>query len=88
MELNFDETLPPVEETFRGIDEHLVLVYHIVQKRIPASFGAIKNGTISKNVGKEQSTSKFIDSSHLVDGSVSSKLFVNFVSSCSFQLSF
>ncbi|MCP9261273.1 hypothetical protein DINM_004457 [Dirofilaria immitis] len=41
-QIYFDERLQPVKEVFRGIDEHLVLVYHIVQKRIPASFGAKK----------------------------------------------
>ncbi|VDM96044.1 unnamed protein product, partial [Onchocerca ochengi] len=53
-QLYFDERLRPVEEVFRGIDEHLVLVYHIVQKRIPASFGAKKDGIVPKNLGKEQ----------------------------------
>ncbi|VDN17803.1 unnamed protein product [Gongylonema pulchrum] len=41
--LYFDDRIPSVQEAFRGIDEHLVLVYHIVQKRIPASFGPKKN---------------------------------------------
>uniref|UniRef100_A0A1I7VHK7 NARG2_C domain-containing protein n=1 Tax=Loa loa TaxID=7209 RepID=A0A1I7VHK7_LOALO len=53
-ELNFDERLPPIQEVFRGIDEHLVLVYHIVQKRIPASFGARKDSVMSRNPRKEQ----------------------------------
>ncbi|VDO39972.1 unnamed protein product, partial [Onchocerca flexuosa] len=53
-QLYFDERLQPVEEVFRGIDEHLVLVYHIVQKRIPASFGAKKDGIVPKNPGKEK----------------------------------
>uniref|UniRef100_A0A0R3RH47 NARG2_C domain-containing protein n=1 Tax=Elaeophora elaphi TaxID=1147741 RepID=A0A0R3RH47_9BILA len=53
-QLYFDERLPPVEEIFRGIDEHLVLVYHIVQKRIPASFGAKKDDVVSRNPRKRQ----------------------------------
>lgn len=56
-QLHFDERLPPVEEVFRGIDEHLVLVYHIVQKRIPASFGPTKDGVVSKNPRREQTNS-------------------------------
>ncbi|MFH4983419.1 hypothetical protein AB6A40_010128 [Gnathostoma spinigerum] len=31
-------TLPSCKTFFQGIDEHLVLVYHIIQKRIPAAF--------------------------------------------------
>uniref|UniRef100_A0A915Q6D2 Little elongation complex subunit 2 C-terminal domain-containing protein n=1 Tax=Setaria digitata TaxID=48799 RepID=A0A915Q6D2_9BILA len=54
-QLYFDEHLPPVEEVFRGIDEHLVLVYHIVQKRIPASFGAKKDGVTARNPRKNAS---------------------------------
>ncbi|CAG9534250.1 unnamed protein product [Cercopithifilaria johnstoni] len=53
-QLHFDGRLPPVEEVFCGIDEHLVLVYHIVQKRIPASFGAKKDEFIPRNPRKEQ----------------------------------
>ncbi|KAK6103955.1 NMDA receptor-regulated protein 2 C-terminus family protein [Brugia pahangi] len=55
-ELHFDERLPPVEEVFRGIDEHLVLVYHIVQKRIPASFGPKKDGVMLRNPRNEQTS--------------------------------
>ncbi|KAM3720044.1 Little elongation complex subunit [Dirofilaria immitis] len=53
-QIYFDERLQPVKEVFRGIDEHLVLVYHIVQKRIPASFGAKKDGILPRNPRREQ----------------------------------
>ncbi|VDO28794.1 unnamed protein product [Brugia timori] len=59
-ELHFDERLPPVEEVFRGIDEHLVLVYHIVQKRIPASFGPKKDGVILRNPRNEQTSNAIL----------------------------
>ncbi|VDM07164.1 unnamed protein product [Wuchereria bancrofti] len=59
-ELHFDERLPPVEEVFRGIDEHLVLVYHIVQKRIPASFGPKKDGVMLRNLRNEQTNNAVV----------------------------
>lgn len=31
-------SVPDREKIFHGIDEHFVFVYHIVQKRIPATF--------------------------------------------------
>lgn len=61
--LRFDESLPSVKDVFRGIDEHLVLVYHIVQKRIPASFGPKKDGMPpSDHSGKKQDDGTFFRS--------------------------
>ncbi|VDK69498.1 unnamed protein product [Litomosoides sigmodontis] len=63
-QLHFDERLPPVEEVFRGIDEHLVLVYHIVQKRIPASFGPTKDGVVPRNPRREQTNNAALLGTH------------------------
>ncbi|VDN02907.1 unnamed protein product [Thelazia callipaeda] len=53
-QLCFDEYLPPVKDIFRGIDEHLVLVYHMIQKRIPATFALKRNHQEIKDTEKNR----------------------------------
>ncbi|VDN59137.1 unnamed protein product [Dracunculus medinensis] len=46
-------SVPDREKIFHGIDEHFVFVYHIVQKRIPATFQYNKDFRNFKVCGNE-----------------------------------